>query len=451
MVRVFVSDTAELDESEQVLLAQQWQWGYGLQPPLYTWIQARFFAVFGQNIFALSFLKHLLLFGTFAFTYWTATEISDDGATPLLAMLSLLLVPQFAWESHRDLTHSVAATTCGTATLLALVRLLKRPTAPAYLLVGALAGLGLLAKYNFGIFLLAALAAALSIRDFRRVLTQWPVIGAVAAFAIITAGHFTWIAHTGVTPGRHDVLRSVWQALGLWTKAVLAFGALLLPLFLWIRFRTSPGKDGTRSRFETLLFRTLVAATAISLIVVLTWKGRFKDRWFQPVLFALPLYFALWARPRLSPGFLRTLIGLTITIAVGSLLALTLIPPAARITGRPTRLNLPYAELASQLRARGIAPGIVIADSRLTGGNFQLHFPQAKVLVPELSTGAPAPGDCLIIWDATKRSEAPRALTQLVRKLGYSVDLSQSERIESPLKYLPPETMQVSFVVIPAK
>src|SRR5437868_3512212 len=39
LFRTLVSDSAELDESEQLLWAQAWQWGYGSDPPLYTWLQ----------------------------------------------------------------------------------------------------------------------------------------------------------------------------------------------------------------------------------------------------------------------------------------------------------------------------------------------------------------------------------------------------------------------------
>ena len=45
LIRVIISGGLELDESEQVILAQAFQWGYGPQPPLYTWLQSVFFGL----------------------------------------------------------------------------------------------------------------------------------------------------------------------------------------------------------------------------------------------------------------------------------------------------------------------------------------------------------------------------------------------------------------------
>jgi 4-amino-4-deoxy-L-arabinose transferase-like glycosyltransferase len=74
--RVLISDSANLDEAEQLILTQRIRWGYAAQPPLYTWLQALFFTVFGINIFALALLKNSLLFTTYAFNYLSAKQIT---------------------------------------------------------------------------------------------------------------------------------------------------------------------------------------------------------------------------------------------------------------------------------------------------------------------------------------------------------------------------------------
>src|SRR5512137_2063125 len=68
--RVLLTNSLELDESAQVLLAQTWSWGYGLeQPPLYTWLLRLFFNLFGLNMAALVFFKALLLLSTYYFVF----------------------------------------------------------------------------------------------------------------------------------------------------------------------------------------------------------------------------------------------------------------------------------------------------------------------------------------------------------------------------------------------
>jgi len=117
--RVLISTGAELDEAEQLLLTQELRLGYGSQPPLYTWLQAGFFHLFGTNVFSLAAMKNSLLFLTYSFVYLGAKEVTDDTNRAITAMLSLLLIPQILWESQRDLTHSVLGTSIAACTLSA--------------------------------------------------------------------------------------------------------------------------------------------------------------------------------------------------------------------------------------------------------------------------------------------------------------------------------------------
>src|SRR5262245_45301744 len=63
VLRLIISNTADLDESEQLLATQQLQWGYGPQPPLYTWLLFPLVKLLGPGILPLALLKNALLFG----------------------------------------------------------------------------------------------------------------------------------------------------------------------------------------------------------------------------------------------------------------------------------------------------------------------------------------------------------------------------------------------------
>src|SRR5690606_3921831 len=102
--------------AEQALVSQRLRLGYGTQPPLYSWLQWILFQVFGLNLFALSALKNLLLFSTYASLFFLARPLIGNGPA-MAASASLLLFPQIAWESQRDLTHSVLLTALACATL----------------------------------------------------------------------------------------------------------------------------------------------------------------------------------------------------------------------------------------------------------------------------------------------------------------------------------------------
>src|SRR4051794_35034986 len=76
--RCCVSNSLQLDEAEQLLLTQTWQWGYGSQPPLYTWLQTICFALFERDVFALSILKNCLLFSIYWFVYLSGKEVFSN-------------------------------------------------------------------------------------------------------------------------------------------------------------------------------------------------------------------------------------------------------------------------------------------------------------------------------------------------------------------------------------
>ena len=65
---------------------------------------------------------------------------NDDSA------LSLMLLPQIAWESHRALTHSVLATALAALTCLVFVARTLPGRRGGYLLFGVVAGLGILSR-----------------------------------------------------------------------------------------------------------------------------------------------------------------------------------------------------------------------------------------------------------------------------------------------------------------
>ena len=235
-------------------------------------------------------------------------------------------------------------------------------------------------------------------------------------------------------------------ALGYWFTAVISFSAALLVLMGLIRRKSPRAKSDD---FLKWLGRTLLVALGLSLIVVVVWKARFKDRWFQPILFALPLYFALWAQSRLSTRGFRVLSTVAGAVAIATLVILPIIPISAQLTKRPTRLNLPYKALASALRKEGIEPLTIAADSRLTGGNLKLQFPTATVTVPELRGPINTRDNVLVIWEAKRKNPLPNTLVELVQELGVSSqDLARASHVELPLQFMTDEKVRWDYVLV---
>ena len=69
------------------------------------------------EIFSPALMKNTLLAITYFCTYWSTRLITGRHPLALLAALSLLFVPQISWESQRDLTHTVLASTLASVTV----------------------------------------------------------------------------------------------------------------------------------------------------------------------------------------------------------------------------------------------------------------------------------------------------------------------------------------------
>src|SRR5882757_1620613 len=70
--RTLISETAGIDEADQLVVGQKLSWGYGPHAPLYTWLMILFLRVFGPSEFSLTLLRELLLFGIYVLTYFNA-------------------------------------------------------------------------------------------------------------------------------------------------------------------------------------------------------------------------------------------------------------------------------------------------------------------------------------------------------------------------------------------
>ena len=143
-----VSGTAELDQSQQLLLSQDWQFGYSGQPPLYTWLVMGVFAITGPSLSALLGIKVVLLSSLAAILIGVGRQFLFSKQQHLITIVSMVFILQFIWESQRDLTHSVLVTVMSAATLLQIVRAQRNPITSNYIILGLLVGMGIISKYN---------------------------------------------------------------------------------------------------------------------------------------------------------------------------------------------------------------------------------------------------------------------------------------------------------------
>lgn len=417
LTRSLVSPNLQLDEAEQFVINQTWRLGYGSQPPLYDWMQHALFEMLGANIFALSLLKNIALFGVYVFTYLAARGILSSARLAILATAALLFFPQIAWESQRDQSHLVLATACAAATLFIYVRLLKTKSAKWYALFGAAVACGFLAKYNYLLLPVSLIVATLCARSLRGALLTPKILIAPGVFLLVTAPHLFWMLQNQAAVasqsykfvmtgelGSKSALAGVFQLV----KAFVALG--IVPLLIFSPFLIKAGRNNSAqiNRFLPLLLKTFAAGFGLLLILVLAEHVTYlRDRWIQPLLFALPIFLVGRVHEQLTGRHIRGLLILAAVVAIAVLVALNGTVVGANVINRPHNLNIPYAALAGELRAGGFESGSIVANGFLLGGNLKKQFRASRVIVPELDEHTPPERPMLIVWSA-RTEDLPR-------------------------------------------
>lgn len=447
-IRLAEHGTLERDEAEIVYLTQQLRLGYGTQPPLYAWLQWLLFEAFGIHRFTLLILKTCAMAVSCVAMFQVARQLAGRRAA-LAVAASLVLFPQVGWEAMRIQTHSVLMTAIAAATLWLYFALLRRPTLARHAGFGLLCGLGLLAKYNYGVFLAGMLGASLLVGAHRRVLWTRRAWAAVLPALLLVLPHALWMMqHPGLAFG--GTLRKMQQgaAAASWLERVVLGGAsalaaaatfVALPALVWlavlwrrralwrgqVRFDAGPA-----SRFFACLNGV---CAALLLVLVLTGEvGTIKERWMIPLLFSLPLgvfvMFPALARDTVCTDILRA--AAAVALALLALLpARTWLGPAI---GKEMTRHHPYAALAAALERHCPAARAVVTESLLSAGNLHFARPALPALLLEdaLREPTPLPSPAAFVAHAPDAAAAQAAF----HRAWPAARLEQRERISLALE-----------------
>lgn len=399
-MRVAASPALELDEAEQALWTQTFAWGYGAQPPLYTWLQIAVFALTGPSVFGLSLLKNLLLATTY-FSLWRAARRLMPLALAPVAAATPLLMLSIGWDAQRDLTHTVLVTTATALSFALLLGLVAEPRQPLrWAALGLALATGLLGKYSFAAAAAVMLLGLLALAPVRARLREPQVWGGLLLAAAVAlaalAPHGLWLldhldlardhAAGKLAAGDGGPGRALLRAAGALLASLSPLLPLLALLFGRALLRPPPGAPAPEARAQLarrLLLALLLAVLGFFLVAVLAGGARhFKDRWMQPFVLVLPMLLlaqAPWLgthpRWRWLPRALAAA-ALLWCLGIGARVVL------AGWRGQPDELNLPVAALAQALRQAGAVPDgpfeLVSNDRRLAAG-LRLQLPGARV------------------------------------------------------------------------
>jgi 4-amino-4-deoxy-L-arabinose transferase-like glycosyltransferase len=418
-----------------MVAAQSLDLGYGPQPPLYAWLQWAVFAVTGPTLAGLAILKNALLAAALL-ALWAAGRVVGAGhAASGVAALSMLLIPGFAWEAQRALTHTPLAVATGAASLLVFLMLRHRPTLAAHALLGLMLGLGLLSKANVALPAVGMIGTLLlwPVAPRRHVVLTLAVAVAVVAPTVLWSLSRLSLVTRDVDPlGGGDWL-SV-RAAGTAALAVAAASLLAIAvpahaaLFLRRALRLGAPPETAAARTDIARVVALTSA-ALLLTVLVAGATDVKERWLVPVLFPVPLLMALWAERALDAQrlawFMRLVGVLALTVAI--------VLPVNWQSGRRRmpHENAPFATLVPQLAGDAAT---VFAASNWIGGNVRREAPHLAVLTPQMpDLGIDVAQPARLVWPVAAGAEPPSELVALMRqRIGPQARAGAATIVEAP-------------------
>ncbi|HZV82056.1 MAG TPA: glycosyltransferase family 39 protein, partial [Geobacteraceae bacterium] len=382
-----VSPTADLDQAEQLVLSQSWQFGYTAQPPLYTWMVRGVLCLAKPGLAPLLAIKVFLLSALAAMLLETGRLFSFTRHQYLITIASLTFIPQIIWEGQRDLTHSVLATVLAAATLMQTVRTHRDQNSLNYILLGLLAGLGLLSKYNFAVFILCLALTVLLTSPYRKLALNPRIVLTIVVVVTVFAPHLHWMLdHVAVvTESAHKLkMESGNHFYGVATAFYRAT-AFLTPLWILALLVLTCGidvnSDDQRGYGRFMVNLLGVTMIVVALFVLISGAQKIKDRWFQPLLFFVPVLIALYAKPLWSRVRIYCLLSVVVLATVAVALPVrTLFADIFRQTRRP---NIPYQLQFSRLAKQSGEPAAILAESKLLGGNARSYFGETSILTSD--------------------------------------------------------------------
>jgi lipopolysaccharide core galacturonosyltransferase RgtB len=479
-IRAFLFSGAAIDEAEELFFAQKFEAGYMLRnPPLFTWLVILLERVGGVSTVWVVLIRFTALFAAYAFLYRCAGMMTRSRLAAVAAAISPFAIHFVGWRLIRTYTHSALLLAACAAVLWALLRLERSPRRWSYVVFGVAVGAGALSKYNFLLFLLPLLAAALFDGRFRSVLLDRRIALSAAVAAALVTPHVVWLAgRAGVAAGATaSHLRP--EGTAPWeippVALVLAAAQFALPLILLmaVAFRgslttPSPPPVAGEPRYDRLLSRMIAIQLASIAFSAVSFGFEVRPHHLV-VLVAFPLWFFAAYGERLEPLRLRRYVTALATLALlvpaALIVRLELDPKVDAASGRPSHLHVRYEAAADELRRAGFDDGAIIASDEdyILSGNLRPYFPDARFLSSNWpGFTAPDPdGDALFVWAETAGEMPGEDLEQLmefVRRTGTihacsSLPDRRSARlgvIDVPLLHGDGRTLRLAYLLLDA-
>jgi len=404
-IRLFLRGSIlEIDEAEQIVMAQHLLPGYPDQPPLYSWLQYLFFKLLGRNLMSLALLKSILLFGCFYSFHHICRLYCQSASLAWCATMSWVFIPAISLDLIKDNTHSVLALFAASVTWYWFVAPSNLAKAVWYAILGFIIGIGFLSKFNYVIFLILLISSAISLSDYRKKIVDWHIIITLLLAGLIASPYFLFVIDSPnlafrsaykLTSDRNLLLGFIHLI-----RACLIFLApmiLITYLFFPIKkFSSSP------SPLHSLLVRYHVLCLLLLIsLIFFSGMGNFATRWLIPILFLDPLL--LFRQVKLTDE-LKPRVRYFLILALSIQLIFLMLLIQRGHNEHKMQDEFLIREMRHAISTEHHQTEYVVADSLWLLGNFMLQLPHHKGWLLHPATYPKLPrGNSLLIWQTSVR------------------------------------------------
>ena len=433
-IRVLVAPVYTVEEADQLLLSQSFQFGYeARQPPLLTWLFWIATQAGGVSPPVVFGVKYALLFIGLTFYYLSARNILIRPGVSAAALAAWALTFQIGWSAHEDLLSGVALMAALSITFHALTRILTWRAWSDWFYLGVSIGVGLLTHHLFIVFPLAILVGIMLSPFFRDALSFGRLFLMVLVAGLLYAPYVIWVAThiDSVGDAAREYIAS-WEIDSAWFERagnaaaqlgramlefslplllfwMMLFWTLWLPIIYPIFPRRNTDEEPHELAWRKLFVQAAFLGALVYMISIPLGIQAYKPHWMMPVLFTLPVWlFAHVKRggdfPVAIRGFGAVVVAFVFLVAGGRFVEAQLEIAQCREGG--CRPYTPVASWAEALREAGFQQGTIVGADLHLMGNLRAAFPRARVIdasvAPDAYPERKSNGACLIVWRDTR-------------------------------------------------
>lgn len=307
------------DTLEGISWGLQWQWGYSKHPFLAAWLSAGITQLFGALNWPIYFLAQVAV----GITFWAVWKLAQKMLFPLPALFAVLSLEGVFFYNLNSFNFTPDTLQSPLWALIALCfyQAIKTQKMGQWILVGLIAGLGLMAKYQFSLLLVTMLIFVLFHPEARVSFKKPGIYLGIGMGLCLIFPHFIWLMHHqwmtltyAKRPSYHIVDPSLWDHIQFPVRFFLSsisnvFGLLFLlwPFYL-NRYNSSNHSHHCEPQTKQDPFnqKFLIALgfgpLCLTLIFATLSGDEFPSRWSTPYYFSLGILMMLV----LNPAFTRT-------------------------------------------------------------------------------------------------------------------------------------------------